>query len=366
MRILQLVTRRQYRGAEVFASLLSTGLAERGHEVAFVGLYPAPETELTAPGCSNQDLGGNAGAKFSPKLLRTLVRYYDDYRPDIIQANGSDTLKYSVALKLLRPSARVVYRNISIISQWIRSSLQLRLQRWMFGRIDYVTSVSDESRQDFVRTLQYPEDRIATVRRGIDTEARLDRRAERERLGVDYPVVALVGKLSVEKNHRFLIDCVQRLGDRLPTLHLWFVGDGPMREELETYAQASGLKDRIRFWGVHSEIAPFLAAADALAIVSTVEGIPGVILEGAIQGTPTVAVDVGGVKEVLKDDVTGLLVPSHDLEAYAGALASILENDDLRRRLGEQARQNVRRDYAIDRAVTTFEQIYGDVLHQRP
>ena len=240
MRILQLVTRRQYRGAEVFASLLSSGLADRGHEVAFVGLYPAPEMELTARNCTNQDLGGDAGAKFSPKLLRALVRYFDDYRPDVIQANGSDTLKYSVALKLLRPAARVVYRNISIISQWIRSSLQLRLQRWMFGRIDYVTSVSDESRRDFVRTLRYPENRIATVRRGIDTEARLDREEARSRLEVDYPVVALVGKLSVEKNHRFLLECLQRLRNSFPTLHLWFVGDGPLREELERHVRDVG------------------------------------------------------------------------------------------------------------------------------
>lgn len=358
MRVLQLVTKRQYRGAEVFAALLSTGLAARGHTVHFVGLYETPATELRAKGCHNTDLGGDAGARFSPKLLRSLVAYYDDFRPDVIQANGSDNLKYGVALKLLRPSARLVYRNISIISQWIRNGLQLRLQRWMFGRVDYVTSVSDESRRDFVRTLQYPEARIATVRRGIDTDAALDAAAERNRLKVDYPVVALVGKLSREKNHTFLLECCARLRDRLPELRCWFIGDGPQRDELEAEVRERGLDDRVRFWGVQSDVAPYLAAADALVIVSTVEGIPGVILEGAIQGTPTVAVDVGGVSEVLIDGETGLLIPDHDVDRYSEALARILSDDELRGRLGARARETVRRDYSIDRAVSTFEDIY--------
>ena len=358
MRILQLVTKRQYRGAEVFAALLSTGLAGRGHTVHFVGLYGTPATELRAEGCHNTDLGGDAGARFSVQVLRSLVNYYDDFRPDVIQANGSDNLKYGVALKLLRPSAKLVYRNISIISQWIRNGVQLRLQRWMFGRVDYVTSVSDESRRDFVRTLHYPEGQIATVRRGIDTQADLDTAVEREKLGVDYPVVALVGKLSREKNHSFLLDCCARLREELPDLRCWFIGDGPQRQELEAEVRERGMEDRVHFWGVQADVAPFLAAADVLAIVSTVEGIPGVILEGAIQGTPTVAVDVGGVSEILEDGKTGLLVPDHDVDRYSAALSRMLNDDGLRERLGAQARQSVRRDYSIDRAVTTFEQIY--------
>ncbi len=300
MRILQLVTRRQYRGAEVFAALLSTGLSQRGHEVHFIGLYKTPKTELHATDCYNSDLGGNAGAKFSPSLLRSLMRYYDAFQPDIIQANGSDNLKYAVALKLFRPSAIIVYRNISIISQWIRNGLQLRLQRWMFTQVDYVTSVSDESRYDFIRTLNYPEDLISTVRRGIATDAVVDKQMSRNKLGVDSLVVALVGKLSKEKNHRFLLQILLDIRLTYPNLQAWFIGDGPERAGLEEEITSLGLKNNVRLWGVQSNVAPFLAAADVLTIVSTIEGIPGVILEGAIQSTPTVAIDVGGVKEVLR------------------------------------------------------------------
>ena len=358
MTILQLVTRRQYRGAEVFASLLSSGLAARGHRVHFVGLYAAPETALTAPNCINHDFNGDAGAKFSLSLLRSLVAYYDRVKPDVVQANGSANLKYSVALRLLRPSARIVYRNISIISQWVASKWQLRLQRMMFARVDYVTSVSDESRRDFMHSMHYPAERISTVRRGIDTEAALDADKERSRLGVDYPVVALVGKLSPEKNHRFLLQCLDVLKGGMDRLRLWFVGDGPQRTELEQLVREMGVADRVRFWGVQAEIAPFLAAADVLVIVSTVEGIPGVILEGAIQGTPTIAVDVGGVSEVLRDGETGLLLPGHDVAAFSTALQRILTDPPLRQRLGEGARQRVREEYTIDRAVSEFETIY--------
>lgn len=360
MKILQLVTARQYRGAEVFAALLSEELARGGEEVHFLGLYTPPVNDLRAAGCTNFDLGGTKSKGFSPALLRRLSSYYREHRPQVIQANGSDTLKYSVALKVLHPEVKIVYRNISVFSVWVSSELRRRVQRIMFRGVDYITSVSEESRADIVRTLDFPADRTRVVRRGVKTEAVLNRAVARKRLGASGPIVALVGKLSPEKNHGFLLRAFRELRRRLPEAQLWLIGDGPERELLEQHIKDLGLTNFVRLWGVQTDVMPFLAAADVLAITSTVEGIPGVILEGGIQGTPTVSVDVGGVKEVLRDGENGLLIKGHQVDAFAEALATVLTDPELRDRLGRAAQRLVREEYTLDRAARETL----DIFHQ--
>ena len=361
MKILQLVTARQYRGAEVFAALLSEELAEMGHEVRFVGLYSPPEQVLDVPNCTNEDLGGTKQRGFSLPLLYRLQRYCNEWKPDVIQANGSDTLKYTVALKLLQPGVRLVYRNISVFSVWVASEFRRRIQEWMFRRVDFVTSVSAESRNDLIRTLHYPPDRIRVVRRGVRTDRRIPAAEARTQLGVTGPVVALVGKLSAEKNHAFLLRSFARVRSEVPGLRLWFIGDGPERGNIERHIDDLELREAVTLWGVRTDVAPFLAAADVLAITSTVEGIPGVVLEGAVQGTPTVSVDVGGVKEVLVDGRTGLLIGRHDEAAFAAALRRLLTNDVLRRDLGEAARQRVVEEYGLGRAARESLDIYRQI-----
>ncbi|PPK87969.1 glycosyltransferase involved in cell wall biosynthesis [Neolewinella xylanilytica] len=361
MKILQLVTARQYRGAEVFASLLSEELARGGENVHFLGLYTPPVNDLRAAGCTNSDLGGTKAKGFSPALLSRLSSYYREYRPEVIQANGSDTLKYSVALKVLNPEVKIVYRNISVFSVWVSSELRRRVQRLMFRGVDYITSVSEESRADIVRTLGFPADRTRVVRRGVKTDAVVDRAAARERLGASGPTIALVGKLSPEKNHGFLLLAFRELRRRLPEARLWFIGDGPEREALEQRIKSLDLSDYVRLWGGQTDVMPFLAAADVLAITSTVEGIPGVILEGGIQGTPTVSVDVGGVKEVLRDRETGLLLKGYHVDTFAEALATVLTDPALRDRLGRAAQRVVRKEYTLDRAARETLDIYYQI-----
>ena len=121
MRLLQLVTRRQHRGAEVFAAQLSDGLARRGHDVTLVGLYPAPVHPVTPVAARSHDLGGRSDRPLSYDLVVKLNELIDRLNPDVVQANGSSTLKYaSLAKTVSRGRWPLVYRNIGIASDWLR------------------------------------------------------------------------------------------------------------------------------------------------------------------------------------------------------------------------------------------------------
>lgn len=104
-------------------------LGKNGHEVLYVGLYETTESELIAKDAENIDLGGKRGT-FSVKLLLRLIKLIKTRKPDIIQANGSDTLKYSAIAKLFCPHMNIIYRNISIVSARTKpGSLRTKLNR---------------------------------------------------------------------------------------------------------------------------------------------------------------------------------------------------------------------------------------------
>ena len=141
MKIIQLVTKRQYRGAEVFAAELSSILGKRGHDILFVGLYPPPKNVLSAQHSQNIDLNGRK-RWLSIGLLLKLIRLIRNTRPEIIQANGSDTLKYVVMAKLFLPKLKITYRNISMVSSWTKgNSTKKKLNQLLFNKVDKVVLI---------------------------------------------------------------------------------------------------------------------------------------------------------------------------------------------------------------------------------
>lgn len=134
MRILQLVTKRQYRGAEVFAANLSSELLILGHEIIFAGLYKNNNEILTVDNALNIDLALKKEGFLSLKLIKNLVRLIKTTKPDVIQCNGSDTLKYMVAASYFLPEVPILYRNISMISEWVDNTSKKVLYRNLFKK----------------------------------------------------------------------------------------------------------------------------------------------------------------------------------------------------------------------------------------
>src|SRR5680860_248266 len=161
MKILQLVTSRQYRGAEVFAANLSEELIKLGHEILFVGLYKNDMNILEVPGALNIDLVKKKEGYFSIHVVQELRKTILETKPDVIQCNGSDTLKYMVAVSFLIPKTPILYRNISMISEWVTKGLKRHLYKKVFSRISHVSSVGDEAIEDLIRTFNYPRDRTS-------------------------------------------------------------------------------------------------------------------------------------------------------------------------------------------------------------
>jgi glycosyltransferase involved in cell wall biosynthesis len=146
---------------------------------------------------------------------------------------------------------------------------------------------------------------------------------------------------------------------------LVLVGEGPERSRLERMVESAGLGSRVVLHGREADGGRLQAAFDIAALTSTSEGLPNAMLEAEAAGRPVVATDVGGMREVVLDEVTGLLVSSGDRTALALALVRLADDPSLRERMGGAGRKHVESAFGMDRFVREFSELYRELAGRR-
>ncbi len=173
-----------------------------------------------------------------------------------------------------------------------------------------------------------------------------------------------VGRLTVQKGVATLLDAFARM--RAPTT-LTIVGGGPEETALRARAEALGVAGRVEWRDPvpPASLAPWYAGATALVVPSTEEGLGLVAVEALLCATPVVAYRSGGIPDVVRDGVSGLLAPANDVDALAAALDRIVGDQVLARHLGESGRAFVEARFTPAAAAATYRAIYDEVLEPR-
>jgi glycosyltransferase involved in cell wall biosynthesis len=200
-------------------------------------------------------------------------------------------------------------------------------------------------------------ERIRVLPNPVSSPEPGDREELRRRHGFDGPTLVAAGRLVRQKALGVALEALQRCEG----VELVLAGDGPDRGRLEARARELGLERRTRFVGAQprERVFELLAAADAVLLSSDWENFPHAVVEGLAAGTPVIATDVGGVGEVVADGVNGLLVPSQDPTALAGAIRRFFGDPALRDRLRRAAAGSVR-DYAPERVYERLEAMLAE------
>lgn len=370
MKIIQLVTSRKFRGAEISSKLLSEKLISYGHQVWFVGLYTDDHSNiLSVKDGVNMDLVKRKKKGIDFNLLFELKKLFTKVKPDIIQANGSDTFKYAVFGLFGNNEPKLVYRNISIMSNWVKKRLLIQsFYKLLAKRVDCFVSVGEMAGTDLQGLLGLPSDKLSVIKRGIiaesidKTEARLVLEEKYSIQPSDFLLIQL-GSLSKEKNIDFSLALVQKLKDKEKAIKLLIVGDGPEKEKLQKEAKKLKIDQEVIFTGNVKNPQNYLAGADLLLMTSHIEGVPGVVIEAAFHKVPAIGVNVGGVKEVIIHEETGVLIDSHSINSFEEAIYSLINNKDRILEFGENANKFAKQNHDIDRNSRKFENLYFKLLN---
>ena len=165
----------------------------------------------------------------------------------------------------------------------------------------------------------------------------------------DVIVLGYVARMRPEKGHRRLLAALAGLETTTP----WRVdlaGDGPLLADIEAEARRAGLDGKVRFLGAVEDVPAFWSHCDAALLLSDHEGSPNALIEAAGLGRPLLATAVGGIPELVDEDI-GILVSPDDAAGLVAALQRLIEDRPLRERLGVAARQRVSDRFAMERFV---------------
>jgi glycosyltransferase involved in cell wall biosynthesis len=240
-----------------------------------------------------------------------------------------------------------------------------------------VVSVSDFVRDSYLdRFFPSLAGRVMTIHNGVDARriaqavASVDVTAERSRwrIPAGRPVALVIGRLVPVKGHAELLHAVARARDAgALTVRpvLLFVGDGPARLQLEALVQTLALGEDVRFAGTLARVAEPLALADVVLIPSRWEGLPMSLLESMAAGRPTIAVDVGGIREVVVPG-TGCIVAAGDHDGLVREMERLLAaSPETRRRMGEAARERIKSAFNEEQMVHSYEALLTSVTARR-
>jgi glycosyltransferase involved in cell wall biosynthesis len=173
--------------------------------------------------------------------------------------------------------------------------------------------------------------------------------------------VISVGRYDPQKNQRTLINAFALVAELHPdwSLELW--GTGPLQDALATQIETMGLGASVRLMGPTEDVRSALLRSSVFALSSDFEGLPVVLCEAMACGVPCVSVDCGpGIAEIIRHEQDGLIVPVGETDALAAGIVALIEDEPLRRAMGERARQNIRR-FSVEETMRQWDAVFDMV-----
>jgi glycosyltransferase involved in cell wall biosynthesis len=210
------------------------------------------------------------------------------------------------------------------------------------------------------------EQRIYTINNAVDPKRFNDVpvNAIRHELGIAENVflIGSVANLYHVKDHNTLIKAVRELHNEGFYIHLVLAGDGPLRQELESFVNNNGLGSYVHFLGRRQDVERILKGLDAFVMGSHTEGLSNALLEAMAAGKPTVVTAVGGNVEVVVDGVNGMLVKPADVQGFVQAIKKLFLSKDLRSQMSEAGRKHIMKNYSISSMVNSYMKMLREVL----
>jgi len=242
--------------------------------------------------------------------------------------------------------------------------------RWLYDRASAaIVTTGEKLREELIAVNGFRRAPIRSVPTGVDPQRFRPGNAAAARAGLGLAqefTVGIVATLRSWKGHRFLIEAVGRLRAEGRALQLLVVGDGPQREALEAQVREAGIAEAVRFAGHDPRPERWLRAMDLFVLPSYAnEGVPQALMQAMMTGLPCITTHVGAIGEVARDGETALVVPPQDTPAIAAAVARLMDDKELRERLGRAAHAFALERCTLAAMCDAMEEVFRSVPRPR-
>lgn len=357
MKILHIDTERSWRGGEQQLIYLVEGLKKRGYHCAVLCQPVTPLAQRSREmGLKTIELKmrGEWDLWAALRIARLLQR--EEY--DILHLHTS----HAHTLGLLAGIGG--WKGKIIVSRKVDFHLRKGPLNKLKYRFPIYICVSQAIRDILINDGVSPE-KINVVYSGIDLGRFKDGQPAEIRRELGIPgakIIGNVGHMADHKGQRYLIEAAPEIFKVYPDAVILMIGEGELRSYLERLAERLEVKSRIIFMGFRTDIPSLLRSMDIFVYPSHLEGLGTSLLDAMAAEVPIVATIAGGIPEVVSDGVNGILVPPRNPQTLAKAVLTILQNNDLAKKLSKAGRETVEKRFTVEKMVEGTLEVYQKVM----
>jgi len=381
LRVLRIISRMNVGGPARHVAILHTGLDPQQFESVLVygeeGATEGSLRSLIGPAANTvtiPELGREISPLADTVVLARLIKLMRETRPDIVHTHTAKAgFVGRLAARLTGVPIVVHTFHGHVFHGYFsprKTAVFLQLERRLASFSNRLVTISPRLRDEIAGYGVADATKFAVVPLGLRLapHGNHPRRtgAFRRAMGIseDALLIGAVGRLVPIKNLGLLLEAARLARQDAANLHVIFVGDGELRQELADKASALGLDDAVTFAGWQDDLPAVYADLDATIITSHNEGTPACLIEAMASGCPVIATAVGGIPDMITAHVTGLLTPPGDANELARAIVTLVKEPEQARHMADQARGEALARYDEQRLVTDMERLYRELARE--
>ena len=339
--------------------------------IEIIDLYKLDQVAVDGANQALFDLCKSEGAKLNYDIPEDLLRYlvvFLKIKPKLVHAflDENNTKAGIAAVMTQVPKIVLSARSVApdnfrlLIRDYMRPAYKVLMRR----KEVIFSSNSRIGGNDYRRWLRRPLLKNCVVHNGVNFDAFMARseveQSIREQLGIpaDALVIISVMRVSEEKQPLLWASSVIEITRRRADVYFILVGDGPMRRDVELMMERASVVGRVHFIPQTPDVPAMLRASDLFLLTSRIEGLPNVLIEAQAVGLPVVTTAAGGAVEALNPGKTGLVAKDQSAAGIADTCLTILDNTDLRARMGRAAPTFVRDKFSLERMFDDTMRLY--------
>lgn len=391
MKIVHIITRLILGGAQENTLITCKFLAQRGHDVTLItGPAIGPEGELF-----NQTKNEKYDVIVVPKLIRAICPLYDTIsyfqikrllerlKPDIVHTHSAKAgilgrfAAHRLKGKWSENAPAVVHTIHGLAfhpyqSEWL-NKFYIAVEKSAAKRTDFFITVADAMTEQALAAGIGERKKYVTAYSAIEEDDFLktvpeeERKSFRLKYGIpeDAIVLVTIARLFMLKGHKYIIESAKQLSKQFENTVWLFVGDGNLADHFKEQVQQFGLTEKIKFTGLlpPGQIPLAIQSSDILVHCSLREGLARTLPQAMLCAKPAISFDVDGAKEVVNEE-TGRLIQPKNVEQLTKACAELIEDKDIRDKLGKAGREFVKEKFAPGKMVDTIEAVYEKLLQR--
>ncbi len=359
MRILFLnsIGKKKYGGGEKWMIRAAQELGKRGHTV-FLGAKTDSLLLQKATAAGVQTWGIDIHADISPIATFRMVNFLRANKIEILICNlNKDVRVGGLAARLAKTPVVLARHGMLLCGKKWKHKVTLT------NLTDGIITNTNSIKQTYASYGWFRDDFVKVIYNGVELAGNIEPYDFQTR----YPgkkIVLSAGRLAGQKGYDYLILAAAKICRHRKDIVFLIAGEGKLEDELRGMIAARGLSQNFHLLGFHADIRPLILGSDLFVLASRFEGMPNVVMEAMSVGKAVVATDVNGVRELMEDGISGLIIPPHHPDALAEAILKVIDSPATLENMGRKGREIVRTKFTYNIMADNLEKHLLDRLGQ--